>query len=160
MYYTYYHSPIGTLLLAGRGEALEILGFTSGRQAINPHSSWMANATPFAEAVLQLKEYFQGVRRSFKLALAPQTTPFQRKVLDVLQTIPYGETRTYKEVAISIGNPKAVRAVGAANGRNPIPIIIPCHRVIGSDGALTGFGGGIDAKRALLQLESTGRALA
>ena len=159
MHYTYYNSPIGSLLLAGRGAALEFLGFPSGSRAMVPQTDWTSSATLFAAAAQQLREYFQGNRRSFSLALAPAATPFQRKVLDALQAIPYGETRTYKDIAASIGNPKAVRAVGAANGRNPIPIIIPCHRVIGSDGALTGFGGGLDAKRALLRLESEENAL-
>ena len=101
----------------------------------------------------QLDGYFARRRQRFDLALAPTGTAFQRKVLEALQAIPYGETRSYKEVAAAIGKPRAVRAVGAANGRNPIPIIIPCHRVIGSDGSLTGFGGGLEVKRALLALE-------
>ena len=105
----------------------------------------------------QLDGYFAGRRQRFDLPLAPSGTAFQRKVLAALQAIPYGETRSYKEVAAAIGKPRAVRAVGAANGRNPIPIIIPCHRVIGSDGSLTGFGGGLAAKRALLALEGNAR---
>ena len=105
-------------------------------------------------AVCQLNEYFEGRRKDFTLDLKPSGTPFQLSVLAALEQIPYGQTRTYAEIARQIGRPKAVRAVGAANGRNPLPIVIPCHRVIGSDGSLTGFGGGIAAKQYLLSLET------
>lgn len=158
MRYTYCKSPVGPLLLAGRRAALELLAFSSGDQAKAPEAEWEAQDAPFAEAAHQLAEYFNGRRRAFDLPLAPQATAFQRKVLEALQTIPYGETRTYKDIAAAIGHPKAVRAVGAANAKNPIPIIIPCHRVVGSDGSLTGFGGGLDAKRMLLRLEAEAAA--
>lgn len=105
------------------------------------------------EAALQLDAYFDGRLRTFSLPLAPEGTAFQQDVWRVLEAIPYGETLSYADVADRVGRPTAVRAVGAANGRNPIPIIIPCHRVIGSSGKLVGFGGGLDAKRALLGLE-------
>ena len=101
----------------------------------------------------QLGEYFSGERLTFELELEPKGTPFQIAVLDALVQIPYGETRSYKDIAIEIGRPKAMRAVGAANGRNPLPIVIPCHRVIGANGSLTGFGGGLETKTFLLDLE-------
>lgn len=110
-----------------------------------------------AEAEKQLKEYFHGERREFRLPLAPEGTNFQRKVWAALQTIPYGETRSYKEIAAQTGNEKACRAVGMANHRNPIGIFIPCHRVIGSSGKLTGYAGGLDKKKLLLELENGGR---
>lgn len=112
------------------------------------------DASPLlVEAEKQLSEYFAGTRREFALPLAPVGTEFQRKVWDALRTIPYGETRSYGEIAAQIGNPKAGRAVGMANNRNPLPILIPCHRVIGADGTLVGYGGGLDVKSALLELE-------
>ncbi|MCW5943427.1 MAG: methylated-DNA--[protein]-cysteine S-methyltransferase [Fimbriimonadaceae bacterium] len=114
---------------------------------------WVRDPARTKEAERQLTEYFSGERRSFDLEVAPQGTPFQRRVWAKLREIPYGETRTYGELAASLGNPDACRAVGAANGANPIPILIPCHRVIGRDGSMTGFGGGVDVKRRLLALE-------
>ena len=114
---------------------------------------------PVAEAVRQLLEYFALKRTSFDLPLAPEGTPFQRSVWRHLQDIPYGETISYGELAKRVGNPKASRAVGAANGKNPLPIVIPCHRVIGSNGTLTGFGGGLPTKEALLGLEKNALAV-
>jgi len=107
-----------------------------------------------ADVAAQLHEYFRGERRDFDLPLAPRGTEFQQDVWRALQRIPYGATRSYSDIAREIGRPAAVRAVGAANGANPIPIVIPCHRVVGSNGSLTGFGGGIETKRWLLALES------
>ena len=159
MRYSHCESPIGPLLLAGRDGQLELLAFPANGKAQTPESGWVLDNAPFAAAARQLDEYFQGRRHRFDLPLAPRCTPFQREVLNALQAIPYGQTRSYKEVAAAIGRPKAVRAVGAANARNPIPIIIPCHRVIGSDGSLTGFGGGLGAKRRLLRLEAGSAAL-
>ena len=147
-------SPVGPLLLAGDGDALSAIGFSSGKGARGADPSWKRDDTAFAEPIRQLGEYFDGARRTFDLDLAPSGTAFQRQVLDALLTIPYGETRSYADVARQVGRPAAVRAVGAANGRNPLPIVIPCHRVIGRDGSLTGFGGGLDAKRFLLELEA------
>ena len=147
-------SPVGPLLLAGDGEALSVIGFPAGRGARGPEPTWVRDDDRFSAAVVQLREYFEGTRRTFDLDLAPGGTAFQRQVLDALLTIPYGETRSYADVARQVGRPAAVRAVGAANGRNPLPIVIPCHRVIGRDGSLTGFGGGLDAKRFLLDLEA------
>jgi len=153
MYYTYMDTPVGRLLLAGTRDALSIIGFQRGGRARGAETGWERYDEPFRTARRQLDEYFAGERRDFDLPLAPVVTPFQLSVLDALQTIPYGETRSYREIAIQIGQPEAVRAVGGANGSNPLPIVIPCHRVIGSDGSLTGFGGGLDTKRYLLDLE-------
>lgn len=153
MYYTYLDSPIGPLLLSGEWDALTGLHFSTGAKARGADPSWERAEEPFLRVKKQLKEYFAGERKHFDLNLAPRGTPFQLAVLAALQDIPYGETRSYLEVAQQIGKPKAVRAVGSANGNNPIALIIPCHRVIGSNGQLTGFGGGLDTKRYLLDLE-------
>jgi len=120
---------------------------------LEPETEWIFSEKPFAAAKEQLLGYFAGERKSFTLPLKPHGTEFQMQVLDELQKIPYGTTTSYGDIANRIGRPKAVRAVGAANGRNPLPIVIPCHRVIGASGDLTGFGGGIPTKKALLQLE-------
>jgi methylated-DNA-[protein]-cysteine S-methyltransferase len=153
MLYRHIDSPIGQLLLAGDADVLKIIGFPAGKGnvAVDPAWEYRVNCLPDVES--QLAEYFQGRRRYFDLKLAPSGTDFQLAVLAALQTIPAGETRSYLDIANQIGRPKAVRAVGAANGRNPLPIVIPCHRVIGADGSLTGFGGGLEAKRLLLELE-------
>ena len=151
--YTYLESPIGTLLLAADANGLqEILFSTYGRPA-RPDPAWQEDAPALAEVVRQLKAYFAGEQENFDLSLAPQGTPFQQKVWSELQKIPYGETTSYGELARRIGNPNASRAVGLANGSNPIPIVIPCHRVIGSNGKLTGYGGGLPIKEKLLALE-------
>ena len=147
MYYTYATSPIGQLLLAGSADALQVIGFPHGDKARRADIGWERYDEPFKKTARQLNEYFAGERREFELELAPEGTKFQVEVLAALRGIPYGETRTYRDIAVAVGRPKAVRAVGNANGRNPLPIVIPCHRVIGSDGSLTGFGGGIEAKR-------------
>ena len=153
MYYTWVESPVGRLLLAG-SDALSRIAFPHGANSIAPQADWKPSDAPFLrEAAAQLDEYFRGARREFDLDLKPTGTAFQLAVLNALATIPYGETRSYGEIASQIGRPKAVRAVGAANGRNPLPIVIPCHRVIGADGSLTGFGGGLETKRYLLDLE-------
>jgi methylated-DNA-[protein]-cysteine S-methyltransferase len=159
MKYRYIESPIGRLLLAGAGGALEVIGFPEGKGAIDPEQEWELVSDCFIEAETQLNEYFDGKRREFDLKLKPTGTPFQLSVLQALVKIPFGATATYKDIAEAIGRPKAMRAVGAANGRNPLPIVIPCHRVIGADGSLTGFGGGLAAKAYLLNLESSGFSL-
>jgi len=153
MYYCYLNTAIGDLLLAGDQDALNLIGFPEGSMRRDPELDWIYSEKPFAKAREQLSEYFAGKRQSFDLKLRPDGTEFQLRVLEELQRIPYGSTVSYGDVAERIGRPKAVRAVGAANGRNPIPIVIPCHRVIGSDGKMTGFGGGIPTKKALLRLE-------
>ena len=154
MQYRMMASPLGDLLLAGEGEVLELIGFPEGKGEIRPGQDWVLEQDMLHNAVCQLSEYFEGRRKDFTLDLKPSGTPFQLSVMAALEQIPYGQTRTYAEIARQIGRPKAVRAVGAANGRNPLPIVIPCHRVIGSDGSLTGFGGGIAAKQYLLSLET------
>lgn len=152
MYYTWVESPVGRLLLAG-SDALSLIAFSRGANSVAPQPDWKPDAPFLRDAGTQLGEYFRGTRREFDLDLKPTGTAFQLAVLNALATIPYGETRSYGEIASQIGRPKAVRAVGAANGRNPLPIVIPCHRVIGADGSLTGFGGGLETKRYLLDLE-------
>ena len=154
MYYCYLDTPIGELLLAGEDGALSLIGFPKGSMRRDPEADWIYNEKPLAEARRQLEEYFAGERKAFDLPLQLGGTEFQVSVLEALQKIPYGETVSYGEIAKRIGRPRAMRAVGAANGRNPIPIVVPCHRVIGSSGDLTGFGGGIDTKEALLRLEA------
>jgi methylated-DNA-[protein]-cysteine S-methyltransferase len=154
MYYCYLDTPIGELLLAGDDDALCLVSFPEGSMRRDPAPDWIYNEKPFKAARQQLTEYFAGDRREFDLPLKLSGTEFQMSVLHALQQIPYGETTSYSDIAERIGRPKAVRAVGAANGRNPIPIIVPCHRVIGSHGDLTGFGGGRDTKEALLRLEA------
>jgi len=154
MYYCYLDTPIGELLLAGEDGALSMIGFPKGSMRREPEADWIFNETQMSDARQQLREYFSGERRDFDLPLKLSGTEFQVSVLEALQGIPYGETTSYGEIAKRIGRPKAVRAVGAANGRNPIPIVVPCHRVIVSTGDLTGFGGGLDTKEALLRLEA------
>jgi len=159
MYYCYLESPLGELLLAGEDDALSLIGFPKGKMRHDPEPDWIYNEKPFALVRRQLQEYFAGERKDFDLPLKVTGTEFQVQVLDALRRIPYGETRSYADIAKRIGRPKATRAVGAANGRNPIPIVIPCHRVIGSSGDLTGFGGGLDTKEALLRLEAENSSL-
>ncbi len=153
MQYRYIESPIGKLLLAGDENGLAIIGFPKGKGVVVPEATWQLSDNCFEDAERQLDEYFAGTRKTFDLKLAPTGTAFQLAVLDALQNIPLGETRSYLQIAQQIERPKAVRAVGAANGRNPLPIVIPCHRVVGADGSLTGFGGGLEAKLFLLELE-------
>lgn len=155
MFYTYVDTPIGPLLVAGDPQRLRKVHFAPS----HPDREWEQADEPFAGIATQLNEYFAGRRRTFDVELAMEGTPFQLEVWSALLQIPYGEVRSYADVARQIGRPKAVRAVGAANGANPIPIIVPCHRVIGSSGALTGFGGGLGVKRQLLELERGERRL-
>ena len=155
MNYTCLDTPIGPLLIAGDEEAIRHIAFPKNGKARRPEPGWRESARGVVgEAVRQLREYFEGRRTEFDLPLAPEGTLFQRTVWRRLRDIPYGETISYGELARRAGNPKASRAVGAANGANPIPVVIPCHRVIGADGTLTGFGGGLPIKRKLLALES------
>ncbi|MBT8101839.1 MAG: methylated-DNA--[protein]-cysteine S-methyltransferase, partial [Gammaproteobacteria bacterium] len=151
MYYCYLDTPIGELLLAGEDDALTMIGFPKGSMRRDPEPDWIYNEKPLTNARRQLREYFAGDRQDFDLPVKLNGTEFQVSVLEALQAIPYGETVSYGEIARRIGRPRAVRAVGAANGRNPIPIVVPCHRVIGKSGDLTGFGGGLDTKEALLR---------
>ena len=154
-YYTYFDSPIQPLLLTSDGAALTGLFMVEQKHGPEVGADWTedADAPPFAETRRQVTEYFAGTRREFNLPLLPQGTEFQYKVWTELQNIPYGETLSYGALAQKIGAPNASRAVGLANGRNPISIIVPCHRVIGANGKLTGYGGGLPRKAALLALE-------
>ena len=161
IYTTTYKSPLGKLELESDGKSLTRVRLP-GEPKLPPHGAgagaaadirFVRDPKPFTAIIAQLDEYFAGTRRRFDLPLAPRGTPFQLKVWRELRKIPYGKTITYAVLAHRAGNDAACRAVGAANGRNPLPIVVPCHRVIGSDGSLTGFGGGIAAKRKLLELE-------
>ena len=153
-FYHYHITSIGELLLAGNGSHLSLLGFPSGKMQRRHEFDWTKDESPFIEACAQLDAYFAGELKSFDLQLMPKGTAFQESVWQALTEIPYGETWSYGQLAASIEKPGASRAVGAANGVNPIPVIIPCHRVIGASGKLTGFGGGIETKQFLLGLES------
>ena len=157
MYYTWVtETPVGRLLLAGDDEYLKYLVFehekSRERHGI-PKSDWEENPRPFREVVRQLQAYFDGDLRSFDVPVDTDGTSFQRSVWEALRSVPYGETTSYGEIARRIGRPDAARAVGLANGRNPVSIIVPCHRIIGSNGSLVGYGGGIDRKTTLLRLE-------
>lgn len=152
-------SPIGPLTLVAEAGQLAALYLDTERHRPDEDSLGEpgdAGAAPFAAAARQLADYFGGQLTEFDLPLAPAGTDFQRRVWAALQTIPYGQTWSYAQLAEKIGRASAVRAVGLANSKNPIAVVIPCHRVIGSDGSLTGYGGGLDRKRFLLDLESTG----
>jgi methylated-DNA-[protein]-cysteine S-methyltransferase len=151
--YTTLPSPVGELLLAGDEKSLKYIHFAS--ETFDPLPDWQAiDALPYP-AVEQLTAYFAGSLRDFDLPLDPEGTTFQLEVWAALEEIPYGKTISYLELAHRIGNPDSIRAVGLANGKNPLPIIIPCHRVIGSDGSLVGYGGGLPIKETLLQLEGS-----
>lgn len=147
-------SPVGPLLLGADDDALRLIWFSTPRHPL-PRDVVLARGgnAVLREAGLQLEAYFAGKRRRFDLPLQPAGTDFQREVWSMLAQIPYGQTWSYRDLAQRIGRPQAVRAVGAANGRNPLPIVLPCHRVIGADGSLTGFGGGLPAKQFLLTME-------
>jgi methylated-DNA-[protein]-cysteine S-methyltransferase len=153
IHYTQIESPLGPLLLAGDDTRLREIRFVNGRQPQKPDPTWIVDPAPLQDTIRQLRAYFAGKLETFDLSLDLQGTAFQLKVWKKLCDIPYGETISYGELARRVGNPKASRAVGLANGQNPIPIIIPCHRVIGSNGKLTGYGGGLPIKQKLLALE-------
>jgi methylated-DNA-[protein]-cysteine S-methyltransferase len=149
--WTSYESPLGPLTLVGDDAGLRAMYFADRG---GPRDESLRDPGAFTEATTQLGEYFAGDRQRFELALALEGTPFQQRVWAALAEIPYGRTRSYGELAADIGRPDRVRAVGAAVGRTPVPIVVPCHRVIGADGSLTGYGGGLHRKQALLELES------
>ena len=151
--YSYHQSPVGPLLMAGDEAALWYLSFPTGSKTRQPHSDWQQDDGFFTEVSRQLDAYFAAELQEFELSLHHEGTEFQRTVWQALHSIPYGETLTYGELAMRIKKPTASRAVGAANGANPLPIITPCHRVIGADRSLTGFGGGLECKSYLLVLE-------
>lgn len=156
-YYRYFDSPIGKILLTSDGNSLTGLYMESYKADPTVFQQWVANDSiePFPKVIEQLTAYFNGKLTEFDLPISMLGTKFQQQVWQELTKIPYGKTISYKELAIRIGNIKAVRAVGLANGRNPISIIVPCHRVIGANGSLTGYGGGLPRKQALLELENS-----
>ena len=151
--HTVIDSPYGPLTLVATDGALSGLYMTDQRHRPPEETFGAPDDTPFGETIDQLKAYFAGELKEFDLPLRLDGTPFQRTVWEQLRRIPYGETRSYGELADAIGNPKASRAVGLANGRNPLGIIVPCHRVVGANGSLTGYGGGLDRKKRLLDFE-------
>ena len=152
-------SPVGPLLLAGDAAGLAVLWFAGTERPVTIDSAWTPDGGALDGVRKELDEYFEGRLRRFTTRLNFRGTPFQQQVWTALCDIPYGETISYAELARRIRNPNAVRAVGLANGQNPIAIIVPCHRVIGSNGSLTGYGGGLPTKKALLELERGERRL-
>ena len=153
VWYTILRTPLGALCIAGTVQGLTHVEFQDGERPVRPEPDWQEDQGNLDEARKQLQEYFEGRRQRFTLPVAPGGTPFQQRVWRELQAIPWGTTTTYREIAEQLGQPAAVRAVGHANGRNPVAIVIPCHRVVGANGRLTGYAGGIAVKRRLLQLE-------
>ena len=153
MKYDIIKSPIGPIMLASSGEALGFVGLPGARHPLNIPPGWTRSQAAFAEVKRQFDAYFAGQLVQFDLPLEPHGTEFQLRVWKALRTIPYATTISYGELARRIGNPKASRAVGMANGANPLSIIVPCHRVMGANGSLTGYGGGLEAKKYLLDLE-------
>jgi methylated-DNA-[protein]-cysteine S-methyltransferase len=152
--YTYVDSPLGDLLAVRDEQGLTGLYLPTGRRPMTPRAEWRRDDAAFDDVRTQLAEYFAGTRQEFDLVLNATGSAFQKRVWAALLEIPYGETTSYGRTAASIGMPDAARAVGLANGQNPISIIVPCHRVIGANGSLTGYGGGLDAKRWLLGHEA------
>ena len=152
--YTELATPIGTLRLVGGAQGLRqvVLGAEPDDGQVDP--SWMPDAWPLRAAIAQLEAYFAGTRTTLELPLDASGSPFQDRVWQALVAIPYGETTSYADVAVQIGQPRAIRAVGRANATNPLPIVVPCHRVVGRSGVLTGYGGGLDRKRWLLAHEA------
>ena len=151
---TFIDSPVGPLFVAADDAGLRAVEFRDNRHPVKRDGDWReGDDAVLRMARAQFGEYFAGRRRDFDLPLSPRGTEFQRTVWTTLATIPYGETISYAQLAARVGRPSATRAVGAANGRNPLPIVLPCHRVIGADGSLTGFGGGLPTKQFLLKLE-------
>jgi methylated-DNA-[protein]-cysteine S-methyltransferase len=147
-------SPLGDLLAVRDGDGLAGLYLPTGKRPVRPAADWQRRDADLADVAGQLDEYFAGERREFDLLLRPRGTAFQQRVWAALREIPYGETRSYGFIAAELGVPGAARAVGLANGQNPISIIVPCHRVVGASGALTGYGGGLPAKQWLLAHEA------
>ena len=151
--YATLESPLGPVLVAADDDGLRQISFLAGTRAVTPPADWVRDEGALAAALAQLRAYFAGRRQAFDLPLAARGTAFQQRVWRALCEIPYGQTISYGTLARRIGQPSASRAVGAANGRNPLPIVVPCHRVIGSTGRLTGFAGGLHLKEGLLALE-------
>jgi len=155
MYYTSFSTDLCKMIIVGdeAGVSRLHLETSEGNRSFNIDDDWIESTGFFADVIDQIRDYVKGNRKNFAIKLNPQGTMFQKKVWEALVSIPYGEVRSYKEVATKIGNENASRAVGMANGKNPIPIIIPCHRVIGMDGKLTGFAFGLNLKERLLDIE-------
>jgi len=151
--YTIMNSPLGRILVARNADGLTRINFQDGTEAISPQAGWREQAAALVNATAQLEAYFRGELRQFEIPLAPEGTAFQRQVWQAMKAIPYGQTITYAELARQVGRPQAARAVGGASSRNPLPVVVPCHRVVGSDGSLTGYAGGLHLKQALLDLE-------
>ena len=160
VYYDYLDSAVGRLLLVLDGQGLRRVHFENSRHPFRLSDEWERGPGALHEARTQLKAYFAGKLKTFDLPLAPEGSAFQQQVWLELLRIPYGATTSYGDIARRIGDPTASRAVGAANGQNPLAIIVPCHRVIGADGSLTGYGGGLPIKRYLLDLEQQNSAFA
>ena len=155
--YRIWKSPVGGLLLTGNAEGLSGLHFQDGAHPLVPDPLWIERPSSFQDVIRQLEAYFAGRLKKFQVKIFLEGTPFQLAVWDALQKIPYGQTTSYGDIAKKVGNPMASRAVGMANGKNPVSIIVPCHRVIGRGGDLIGFGGGLKIKKALLDIESGAR---
>jgi methylated-DNA-[protein]-cysteine S-methyltransferase len=155
MRYTYADSPLGDLLFIGDHGGLTGMYMQTTRYPVNVGRDWVRDDKSFADVRQQMDEYFAGTRQDFDLQLNARGSGFQKRVWAALVKIPYGETASYGQIAAQLGSPDAARAVGLANGQNPISIIVPCHRVIGADGSLTGYGGGLPAKQFLLSLEAS-----
>lgn len=153
MKYDLWQSPWGELLLAVSDKGVTQVTYQQGDHPVSIPDTWERDIDAVSELKRQLQEYYEGKRQQFTLPLDPQGTEFQCQVWQALAVIPYGESRSYADIAHDIGRPKSMRAVGAANGRNPIAIIVPCHRVIGKDGSLTGYAGGLEVKQQLLRHE-------
>lgn len=153
MYYSYKDTPVGKILLVGNRHTLQAIYWDVYKYAPQPKADWIEDSAEFSDCTAQLDDYFAGRQKKFTVQFEATGTPFQKRVWKELSTIGFGETRTYQQIADAIGSPSAVRAVAGAIGRNPLSIVVPCHRVIGSNGKLTGFAGGIESKRALLELE-------
>ena len=160
VYYDYLDSPVGRLLLVIGAQGLQRVHFESSRHPFRVDKEWERSPGALHEARAQLKAYFAGKLKEFDLQLAPEGSEFQQQVWLELLRIPYGATTSYGEIAKRVGDPTASRAVGAANGQNPLAIVVPCHRVIGANGSLTGYGGGLPVKRFLLDLEQQNSAFA
>ena len=159
-YYDYLETPQGRMLLVANGKGLSGVYFVGQKHYRRPESTWKRDARALRQAKRELKEYFAGRRKTFGIALAPEGTPFQRAVWREIASVACGETITYAELARRAGRPGAARAAGAATGRNPVSIIVPCHRIVGTNGSLTGYAGGLPRKKALLALERAGRVAA
>lgn len=155
-YFTSIDWPLGRLMLISDGEALTAIWFHEGRHMITPEADWISDArvAPFAAAARQLEEYWTGRRQVFELPLRPRGTAFQQRVWTQIARVPLGQTISYRELALRAGSPDGSRAAGLATGRNPISIVVPCHRIVGTNGSLTGFGGGLGRKQALLEFEA------